>query len=207
MPVELVDVADSTALDAIKFSRAYVDMVISCHDYIARNLESDQSLGEFNAGGTLLKITPGDERTFIKAMEGGWKYYSMGQFFDFSHPDRGKTFVAVDLPDERAVGTGTVVWKQHEMQDSAVLYFFYVDPPFQGKGIGTRILRRLFEAVGERKSQSEGLSVVADAILYAPTIRYYMKRGFEVTGEHSNNPYMNFPSVRMRRVLKADDFA
>ena len=75
----------------------------------------------------------------------------------------------------------TVVSKSEHM-----LGQIFVDAPFQRKGIGTEVLRRIIEEASRR-----GLPVRLAVVKFNPSRRLYERLGFRVTQEDDRKVYMS----------------
>lgn len=80
----------------------------------------------------------------------------------------------------------TVVSKSEHM-----LGQIFVDAPFQRKGIGTEVLRRIIEEASRR-----GLPVRLAVVKFNPSRRLYERLGFRVTHEEDRKVYMSCEPTR-----------
>lgn len=83
-----------------------------------------------------------------------------------------------------------VGWIQLQISERSInLGSLYVAPPMQGRGIGTEVLRMLWERAG-RESKAMTLAVAK----INPARQFYEKRGFRATHEDDFKVYMTaFP--------------
>ena len=58
-------------------------------------------------------------------------------------------------------------------------------PIFRGKGIGSKIMKSLFDLLRERGYQQTSLSVQKDN----PAVRFYKRFGYEISGERVDHAY------------------
>jgi GNAT superfamily N-acetyltransferase len=63
---------------------------------------------------------------------------------------------------------------------------FYVIPPMQSRGIGTRVLQMLIE---EARSQSKAITLAV--VKFNPAFRFYEKHGFRITSEDEYKFYLS----------------
>jgi GNAT superfamily N-acetyltransferase len=72
-------------------------------------------------------------------------------------------------------------------EDAYFLGSLFIDRPFQGRGIGTEVMRRVLEE-GARRGQPVCLSVVK----FNPARRLYERLGFTVTHEDERKVHMSW---------------
>jgi GNAT superfamily N-acetyltransferase len=99
------------------------------------------------------------------------------------HPPRARNrFRAAFRPDETrlilvdGVLAGCVALKPQG--DALELDTFYLDPRFQGGGLGSAVLRRLLD-----EADDAGKPVVLTVLKDSAAIRFYERHGFAYTGE------------------------
>jgi GNAT superfamily N-acetyltransferase len=77
-------------------------------------------------------------------------------------------------------------WLQSTLKDDALFIVqFFIDPPFQGRGIGTEVLRRIIDE-GRELDKAVTLGVVKTN----PALRLYERHGFQTTHEDERKFYM-----------------
>lgn len=143
-------------------------------------------------------------RAYARHAERGLKYFASHQDADetLKRVARGECYLAIH--DGRM--TGTITWCDparargspwYDRPDVASFGQFAVDPPWQGRGIGSRLL----ELVENRAAACGATELALDTAEGADDlIRYYTKRGFRFI-EYVQWEVVNYRSALLSKTL------
>lgn len=88
-------------------------------------------------------------------------------------------------------------WLQSRTEDGAIfLGQLFVDEPFQGRGIGSKVLTDLIE-----EAQAAGCAVTLGVVKSNPARRLYERLGFRITHEDERKFYMRRQPVGQTHIL------
>lgn len=122
----------------------------------------------------LLAIEEACMRAYAEALWGTWR------------PREGLDPAGHEIVEEHGIDVGCVATTLHA--DHLFVDKLYVDPAFQGRGIGTAILRR---KIGE--AAARGLPTTLSVLTTNPADRLYRREGFVVVGETRERRRMTRP--------------
>jgi phosphinothricin acetyltransferase len=101
------------------------------------------------------------------------------------HGSRRVTLVAVDQDDRDVVGWAQLLpWRQRGYE--VVEDLIYVDPVYQGKGVGRELLAQAIEAARATGCRTIVASVAADNV---PGLKLHERLGFETVGTIKDAAY------------------
>lgn len=92
----------------------------------------------------------------------------------------GDTVVKVAEADGAVIGVANVDFRG----DPATIWRLYVDPPMQGRGVGSLLLSTLLQEAHARAASAVALEFLEGNVNAA---RPYERNGFEVTGRETND--------------------
>lgn len=122
----------------------------------------------------LLALEEACMRAYAEALWGTWR------------PRAGLDPAGHEIVVEGGIDVGCVATTLHA--DCLFIDKLYVDPAFQGRGIGTAILRRKVDAAAAR-----GLPTTLSVLVTNPADRLYRREGFVVVGETPERRRMTKP--------------
>jgi predicted N-acetyltransferase YhbS len=161
-----------------------------------RLLETADSIDELTA---LL------HRAYAPLLASGFRYTASYQDVDVTRQRaaRGECYVLLD--GARMIGTVTLIppsvrhpaCEWYDRLDVAVLGQFAIEPAFQGRGLGSRLMR-----FGEERASALGASEVSvdTAEGASDLIRFYEKRGYREVGHVQWKP-TNYRSVVLSKKI------